>query len=74
MMTYIGMRMSLRIQWRVADTSPFDSVTTNIVAIPRPRPFTNVEVTASSGHSPSSCTRPGLSCQSPDTIRPFREC
>ncbi len=30
-----------------------------MVAMPRPKPFTNVEVTASSGHNPSKATRPG---------------
>jgi hypothetical protein len=44
--TYIGMRISLRIQRRVADTSTFDIVRTISVASPSPRPLTKVEVKA----------------------------
>ncbi len=38
---------------------------TEIVAIPRPMPFTSVLLTASSGHSPRSWTIPGFSCHRP---------
>ena len=58
--TKIGIRISLGTQWRIADTVTLEQISTSIVATPRPMAFVTVEVTASNGHIPSNCTKPGL--------------
>ena len=54
MNTYIGIRMSARMNRRVADTKTFEKVKTSKVARPSPKPFTNVVVTASNGQRPNN--------------------
>ena len=68
------MRISRRIHRRVADTRPFEAISTRSVAMPRPRPLMKVDVTASKGQRPSNWTRPGFSYQRPVFRRSRRRC
>ena len=52
--TYIGIRISVRMNARVKETKAFESVSTASVASPNPKPLMKVLVTASSGQSPSN--------------------
>ena len=63
--TKIGMRTSSRTLSRMAATAALLAVSTSRVARPRPRALTTVLLTASSGHRPSNCTKPGLLVQRP---------
>ncbi|MNT67755.1 hypothetical protein D3C72_2059210 [compost metagenome] len=60
MMMNTGLRMSLGIHCRAAATALPERVVTSVVASPSASALTAVLLIASTGHSPSSCTRPGF--------------
>ena len=66
--TKTGKRISDVMECRTNDIKVLDTTSVNMVASPKPRPLTKLVVTAINGHSPSSCTKPGLFFQSPSRV------
>ncbi len=60
MRTNTGMRISCGTKWRMPDTAPLAAAITSMVASPSDSALTTVLLIASSGHRPSSCTRPAF--------------
>src|SRR5690554_7528605 len=58
--TNTGKRTALVTALRISDTAALEQISTSAVAMAKPSALTVELLVPSSGHKPSSCTRPGL--------------